>query len=269
MELISLSSDEVHLWIARDPLIDDAGLLVRYWNLLEPDERAQQQRFLFARHRHQYLVTRALVRCVLSRYVDGVAPEQWRFHRNDYGKPAILNSLAKPLQFNLSHSDGMVVLAVTAAADIGVDVEWLLRSGDTIGIADSYFSPLEMYQLHQLPTAQQRGRFFDFWTLKEAYIKACGMGLSIPLDHFSYVISGAGLVDVVFEAARNDDPAHWQFWQLDPGSEHKIALACRMAPRRPLSLTVREMVPLYGDRPATYPITHSLPSLSSRPEPAF
>jgi 4'-phosphopantetheinyl transferase len=258
-----LGPNEIHLWIARDEQIGDPELLDLYHGLLEPEEQQQQRRFHFERHRHQYLVARALVRWALSLYVEAVAPQQWRFEKNRYGKPAIRNPLPRPLCFNLSHTEQMVVLAVAAGGELGVDVEWLHRRGDTIGIADHYFSPLEVYQLHQLPVAAQRERFFDFWTLKEAYIKACGMGLSIPLHQFSYLIGGDGLVDIVFEAERQDRPELWQFWRIAAGAGHKVALAYRHgAARIPHTLAIRQAVPLRGFEPAACSGRRSLPPLT-------
>ena len=100
----ALGAQDIHLYFACDGEITDQDLLARYGSLLNADEQQQQQRFHFAKHRHQYLVTRALVRTILSRYVNAIAPPQWVFSRNQYGKPAIANSLAQPLYFNISHT---------------------------------------------------------------------------------------------------------------------------------------------------------------------
>ncbi len=127
-----ISPHEIHLWYAYDEQIHDSQLLSRYFCLLNDEERAQQKRFYFEKHRHQYLIVRALVRTVLSLYVNEIAPENWQFKKNKYGKPTISNSeLTIPLHFNISHSDKLVVLAVTVEQELGVDVEYLLRPGKT------------------------------------------------------------------------------------------------------------------------------------------
>jgi 4'-phosphopantetheinyl transferase len=262
VERIVLNAHEIHLWLAYDEQVTDGALLDRYQRLLDPAEQAQQRRFHFARHRHQYLIARALLRSTLSLYADAVAPAQWRFCSNRYGKPAIANVLAAPLCFHLAHTERVVALAVSSGGELGVDVESLQRRGDMLGIADRIFSPLEVYQLYQLPPAAQRARFFDFWTLKEAYIKACGKGLTISLRHFSYVIADNGLVDIVFEPQRNDRAERWQFWQVAASAGHTLALAYRgIAPRRPCALVMREVVPLAHCTEVAHPFTRSLPPL--------
>jgi 4'-phosphopantetheinyl transferase len=181
-----IQQTDVHLWYVFDEQINDPGLLSRYQWLLNAKENKRKKRFWFLKHRRQYLVSRALVRCVLSNYIAEVLPQDWQFSYNKFGKPFIdCLSTELPLQFNLSHTDKLIVMAVTLNNDIGVDVEYVSRKRKTIELADRYFSTVEAEHLHDLSKEKQRERFFELWTLKEAYIKACGMGLSIPLNHFS------------------------------------------------------------------------------------
>jgi 4'-phosphopantetheinyl transferase len=136
------------------------------------EERAQQQRFYFEKGRHEYLVTRALVRTVLSKYVT-VDPSTWRFEKNEYGKPAIVYPQGlPPLTFNLSNTTGLIACLVAFGRDVGVDVEDMTRPGETVEIAEQFFSPTEVAALRALPASAQRYRFFEYWTLKEAYIIA-------------------------------------------------------------------------------------------------
>lgn len=251
-----INPDSIHLWYAYDEQITDPQLLSRYHRLLNAEERAQQKRFHFKKHRHQYLITRALVRTVLSIYVSEIAPDQWEFTKNKFGKPAITKSrLGFPLRFNISHTDKLVVLAVTLDREVGVDVEYLLRPGKTVEIAERYFSAVEYQQLLALPTENQKDRFFDLWVLKEAYIKACGMGLSIPLDQFSYSFSRQGEISIFFEAERNDEAEHWQFWQICPGDIHKVAVAIKNEnKKRPYILSMRKIIPLAKFVELNYPV---------------
>ena len=179
--------NEIHLWHTQDEHITDSPLIHLYHQYLSDEESKQQKRFHFEKHKHQYLITRALVRSVLSLYDDNISPEAWEFKSNAYGKPYISNTNScLPLCFNLSHTENFIVLAVSLSCDVGIDVEYLPRHGAMEEIAESFFSKAEVIELKKLPKEQQKQRFYDLWTLKEAYIKACGMGLSIPLNHFSY-----------------------------------------------------------------------------------
>ncbi len=239
-----LGADEVHLWLVDDQAIAEPALLGAYWQLLNSHERASYERFHFAKHRQQYLVTRALVRSVLTLYNAAVRPEQWRFENNAYGKPSIQNSPV-PLVFNLSHTENKVVLAVTAGGELGVDVEWTGRRNDTLAIAENYFSSLELSQLRALPAPKQGQRFFQLWTLKEAYIKACGLGLAIPLDEFSFSFDEREFVAVSFAQARGDDPRRWQFWRQQLAPEYQLAVALkRDLKRKPCRVLLRRCVPL-------------------------
>ncbi len=251
-----ISSREIHLWFVYDEQICDSQLLVRYHGLLDEEERSQQRRFCFEKHRHQYLITRALIRTVLSLYVNRITPEKWQFTKNDYGKPSIGNSsIPISLHFNISHTDKLVVLAVAVDQEVGVDVEYLIRPGKTVELADRFFSPSEAQQLLALPLERQNDRFFDLWTLKEAYIKACGMGLSIPLNHFSYSFPRQGEITISFEPERNDQPEYWQFWQICPNDIHKVSLALKTGKNNDsYSIFMREIIPLSDIIKVSYPI---------------
>ena len=233
MPQLAVTPDAIHLWSCFCDEITDSGLLSKYNSLMEEHEKTRHQRFHFEKHQHQYLVTRALVRTVLSLYAD-IEPDQWRFTKNQYGRPEIspLVPGQKPylnLRFNLSHADGLIICGVTTNREIGVDVENLTRSNDLLGIADRYFSSTEVKDLFSQPAYRQTQRFFDYWTLKESYIKARGMGLSLPLDQFSFHIQPDASTIISFDPRLKDNPAHWRFWQYKPSEDHQIALATQSA----------------------------------------
>lgn len=223
---MNIGSHEIHIWFAYDREINDPELLNDYQSLLNSDERDQYQRFYFEKHRHQYLVTRALARTTLSHYCNTIDPAQWLFTKNQYGKPAIGNAISMPLQFNLSHTEGLIVMAVTLTKAVGIDIEWTLRNGRSVEIADKFFSPEEVAQLYKLPEPYQRERFFELWTLKEAYIKAYGSGLSIPLDQFSFSFL-KDRIGISFGPNWQDQPENYAFWQIQLNSSHKAALALK------------------------------------------
>lgn len=248
--------NEIHLWFAYNEDIKDAGLLSQYHLLLNEEECMQYKRFHFDRDRHQYLVTRAMVRSVLSLYADNIAPNEWRFIKNRYGKPSINNEALKvPLNFNISIQNQLIVMAVTSGGDLGIDAEYLLRKGQLLDIASSYFSSDEIKNLLELPKEKQLARFFDYWTLKEAYIKACGKGLSIPLDGFSFSFSKGVGISIAFEPERNDHARYWQFWQIHPNDTHKIAIAIKSDTfNKPFTISMKNIVPLFSIHKVSYPI---------------
>jgi 4'-phosphopantetheinyl transferase len=244
--MMDISENEVHLWYVLDEEVTDPQLLSQYEDILTEQECVQQKRFHFSRHRHQFLLTRTLVRTVLSQYETNIAPKNWIFTKNAFGKPFVSSEISRsPLQFNLSHSDKMVIMAVTLNRSIGIDVEYLKRKGKTIEIADNFFSPIEVKQLLSVPVQQRNERFFDFWTLKEAYIKACGMGMSIPLNEFSYSLDQQGKISIEFSSKIDDHPALWNFWQLKLTNIHKISMALKSKnPDCSYAISVRKIVPL-------------------------
>lgn len=245
--MIKLPEGEIHLWVVRDKEVQDPALLDRYRAFLNEEEARQHRRFIFDRHRHQYLVTRALIRSTLSAYCPEVAPPDWRFAKNPYGRPHAVNlPKGRELHFNLSHAEGLVVAALSTQRAMGVDVEIMDRKVAVEQLAQRFFSFRETEDLLDLGESKQAARFFDLWTLKEAYIKACGMGLSIPLDQFSFIFPEPGKIDIQFSAQREDQPDQWRFWQLEAGPEYKLALGIKAEAGRGLELKGRIGVPLSG-----------------------
>jgi 4'-phosphopantetheinyl transferase len=245
---LDLPADRAHVWTLRfDPEgpTGAAGapeLLARYQALLTPEEEAQRARFVFPAGRVEYLLTRALCRVVLSRYTD-VAPADWRFRRGPHGKPEIDDARGAWLRFNLSNTRGLVACVVARGCDVGVDVEDTERAGETVGLANRFFSPAEVAALLALPPEARSRRFFEYWTLKEAYMKARGFGLSVPLDRYSFDVA-AQEIGIAFDPRLTDDPADWQFALYSPTQRHQMAVALRGGARRPMSIEVRATVPL-------------------------
>ncbi len=245
---IALSRDEVHVHCTWLDGLDDPALLASYAELMTPEERARNARYLFERSRREHLVGRALVRTTLSRYAD-VAPGAWRFREGERGRPEIEGPAgAPPLRFNLSHTTGLVAVAVAFDRDVGVDVEDAARQRTTAEIADRFFSPREVADLRALPAADQRDRFFTYWTLKEAYIKAVGLGLAIPLDHFTFLLEPPGPLAIAFAPERDDDPSAWQFERWRPSARHHLAMAVRRGAGPDLRVIVRDVVPFADAR---------------------
>ena len=247
---LQLAQDEIHLWFVLSDELDDPALLRSYSALMNDEERARYERIIVAHAKHQHLVTRALVRTTLSRYA-AVDPAAWVFDTNEYGRPGIVPPAGEryPVQFNLSHTDGLIVCGVVLSRELGVDVEDTSRCRETVAIADRFFSAREVRDLHALPPGRQRDRFFDYWTLKESYIKARGMGLAIPLGKFSF---SPDRRPIALETAPSlgDDAATWQFELFSPTHRHRAAVAVRRRTREPqLRIRSWKVAPLAGEQP--------------------
>lgn len=188
------------------------------------DERRRHDRFVFERDRRDFAVAHALLRRCLSAQGDR-APHEWCFAAGAHGKPSLapLDAARNRLAFNLSHSHGLVACAVTRGFDIGVDVEKLHRGADVLELAARFFSSGESAALQQLEPAERPIRFTEMWTLKEAFIKAIGEGLSCPLDEFSFTFGDAPSLS--FDSARSTESARWCFALFAPSNEHRMAIA--------------------------------------------
>ncbi len=181
MSSLSLDKHEVHIWHAALVLTPEQEEAQR--RLLSTDEIKRADRFRFAMHRQRYIAARSLLRRVLGRYLD-VDPATIHFSYADHGKP-YLDQVS--LQFNLSHSDEMAVIALTEEYPIGVDIEKISTTYND-AVAKRFFSESEYSQLIELPPDQRITAFYRIWSRKEAIIKALGEGLRFPLSQFSVSI---------------------------------------------------------------------------------
>jgi 4'-phosphopantetheinyl transferase len=247
-QLIPLTPAEIHLWLVFYGGIAEERLHPAYRALLNAAEREQEPRFYFAADRRRYLVTRALVRIVLSRYLC-IDPREWIFSTNAHGRPEVVNPQARDagMSFNISHTRGLIVLGVTGRRALGVDVENLRAREVSIDIAAHYFAPPEVAALTAVAPPQQQDRFFEYWTLKEAYIKARGMGLSLPLDKFSFQLSDDRAVEMVIDPELADDAARWGFWQLRPLPEYLVAICAERVAAASPRLIVRQTIPMISE----------------------
>jgi 4'-phosphopantetheinyl transferase len=238
-----LDDTAAHLWVLPAPAPPSVDEEARCVALLDDAERARLATFTLPSVRWEYLRARALVRRALSRYA-AVDASAWRFGVNPWGRPFALGDTG--LHFNLSHTRGMLCVVVARHEEVGVDVEYIARAGETVAVAHRYFAPAELAALAALPEPLQRDAFFDFWTLKEAYIKARGRGLSIPLRQFAFTRSDP--ISVAFDAALGDDPGRWDFVRFDPSPGHRIALALGRVGGQPLRWRVFAAAELWGLR---------------------
>jgi 4'-phosphopantetheinyl transferase len=226
--LLRFGSGRIDVWLTSLYGVN-GDLQLAYLQLLSEPERARWKRFVAVDAQLQYLVSRALVRTTLSRYAP--VPEcAWEFETNRYGRPHVSQPLAaRGILFNLSNTTGLVVCAVAKDCDIGIDVENITRVLDIDALAPAVFAPAELADVRRSPPGDRRERFFSYWTLKEAYIKGRGMGLSLPLDAFWFDLDGLSPRLNVTDRCR-DSPERWHFHQHAPTPEHRMAVAVA-APR--------------------------------------
>jgi 4'-phosphopantetheinyl transferase len=216
-----LTTDDVHVW--RFALDFGAATLERLRETLADDERRRAERFHFDEDRRHFIAGRGGLRCLLAAYL-GRQPQEVRFAYGNYGKPRLADEHGGDPRFNLTHSHGLALLALTRGREVGVDVERLRdmeRDGE--GLAERFFSANESATLRSLPVESRREAFFHCWTRKEAYIKAKGQGLALPLDQFDVALhpDDATLLATRFDP---DDARRWAMRSLLPGEGYVGAL---------------------------------------------
>lgn len=244
---MNLDPHHVQLWLLFPEQVRDPSLLADCLALLSPAERAQQTRFHFARDRHRYLMTRAGIRSVLSRYAPR-PPGHWQFAADAHGRPRLVNGCGEldALSFNISHTSSVILIGVTAGNELGVDVEGLRGGAAPLDIARNCFTPEECELIDATPAAGRGEMFFRIWTLKESYIKARGLGLRLPLDRFSFRMPRAGELQFSAAPAFDDDASRWHFAQWRIGADHLASLCVSRRDGRAPALGASTIVPL-GD----------------------
>jgi 4'-phosphopantetheinyl transferase len=197
--------------------------------LLSDDERERHARFVFEPDRDAYLMAHVLLRKALSCHAN-VSPENWRFHKSAEGRPEIAEPNIVPrLRFNISHTRQLVACVVAAEHDVGIDVEYVRGGPFVERVANRHFSPRERDALSQVRARNRVGLFFDYWTLKEAYVKACGLGLALQLDEFWFRLSATAPPAICF-AGDQDAAKAWRFALRRPTPDFRLAVAARLEP---------------------------------------
>ena len=197
---------------------------------LAAEERERCRRFFRAADRLAYAAAHALLYRALAQTL-GVPRGALRLSRDARGRPALAAPADDGIDFNLSHTDGLVAVAISHSGRVGVDVECAGRDRAVALYADSTLHELrafglrddEIGELATLPEASREGRFLDWWTLREAVAKADGRGLSLPFSQIS--VDREGLV-ATFTDAANGPPQRWRLWRASPTPHHRLALAC-------------------------------------------
>lgn len=218
----TLPQDEVHVW--QTTLDVAASDLVQLQQFLSPEERARADRFHFELDRRRSVIGRACLRLLLGLVLDAPAKEL-RFEYDEFGKPGLVPGPGRQLQFNLSHSGELILIAIAEGRAVGVDVEKIRTDLDPDSIATQFFSASERQILASLPASARYGAFFACWTRKEAYLKAQGVGLSLPLDQFDVSFLPDEAPQLVATRPDPAEAANWRLLALDLPAEYRGALA--------------------------------------------
>ncbi len=220
---LTLSKSDVHVW--RASLDQPAGRIQQLAQTLSADEHLRAERFYFDLDRARFIVGRGLLRAILSRYL-GMAANQLQFCYSSRGKPDLTKtSGGDRLRFNLSHSQGLVLYAVSWDRSIGIDLEHIRPIADIEQIVKSFFSDYEKTVFEHLPPHQKQVAFFNCWTRKEAFIKAVGEGLALPLDSFDVSLAPGEPARLLRIKSERAISKRWTLQDLTPAPNYAAALA--------------------------------------------
>jgi len=218
-ECPSLTDGEVHIWGASLDLPE--AHIQALERLLTDEEREQAARFRFRQLSDRFIIARARLRIILGRYLD-LAPCRVRFVYNTYGKPALEAPHKHRLRFNLSRSQGLVLFAIAAAGEVGIDVERVRKDVPVEEIAERFFSPAESAALRAFDGLEKHDVFFNYWVCKEAYVKALGKGLSFPLNEVEIELARKPVR--IGGKSNGQASSQWLLCQLNAGADYKAAL---------------------------------------------
>jgi 4'-phosphopantetheinyl transferase len=223
---LELRDGVLHLWLidVTSPG-DDQLAALKQW--LMPEEIERNECYAQSVSRRRDVVCRATLRQLLCRYL-GLGNAELRLDRTENGKP-LLTNISSSLQFNYSHSGDFAAFALVQGPQVGIDIEHSLRKKDLLAISNRFFSETEVADLAALPEAVRRDRFFAYWTLKEAYIKARGEGIFIGLQNFSFHLAedNEQAIGISFGPADFDEINGWQFFRLLERQEYPVAVALK------------------------------------------
>lgn len=244
-DLLPLSASDLHLWfVAVDP--QDLETRKTCFRQLPADEQERCLRFRAEKDQALYAVSHAMLRRVLSRYA-AVEPEDWNFGTVANGKPVLdQRHRGIDLAFNLTHTPGMAACVVSRLRDVGVDAEWTGRRTNREALADNCFADPELAHWKSLVEPDRRDTFFDLWTLKEAYIKGVGVGLSVSLKGFWFDGVHTLNPSIHFIESTSDQPRNWSFHRQVLSASHRAAVAARIEPGETLELSQFEYDPHAG-----------------------
>jgi len=214
---LELAEGEIHVWRASLDL--NKEILARCASVLSQDEKLRASRFLFPGDRDHFVAARGILRELLGKYAVS-SPALLEFQYGQHGKPSLrTESGESPIRFNLSHSRGLAVYAFARHRELGIDLEPIRPEFAGEAIAERHFSPREVEEWHRLSPELRAEAFFLCWTRKEAYVKAKGEGLQIPLASFSVTLTPGQPVEL-----QSVDCARWRLHSFEPAPGYTAAI---------------------------------------------
>jgi 4'-phosphopantetheinyl transferase len=237
-DLFDRLQTQVHAWFCFPESVQDETRLAEYRSVLSAQEVERYQRFNFDKDKHSYLVSHALLRHALSKYIDR-EESQWQFTSNEHGRPELLMQPGIPdIKFNLTHTDGLCACIITLGKACGIDAENIHRKNRLDAVARRMFADEELAQLDDGSLQQN---FYYFWTLREAYVKALGTGLAGSSKEFYFDLNGDDLKAVLHHKKNQRSEADWQFGLYQPSNNHVLSVAVESP--EPIQFQLAELVP--------------------------
>ncbi len=242
MPRLRLNARRIDLWHILLDEIADPALFDEYRCWLSHEELQRLQRFTHDESRRLFLVGRTLLRKTLSQYT-GHDPRELEFRYNAHGKPSLKTPVEPPLEFSVSHTRGLAVCAVALGDPLGVDVERDRTVSNPLEIARRFFAPAEAAALEKLPVERRGAAFIELWTLREAFVKARGVGLMTRPADFAFSLSADREATVSFNEPSEEKPGDWQFARFRLATDYQASLAvARPASERP-TISIRPAMP--------------------------
>ncbi len=236
--------NSIHIWITDIEKVTDPYLMDVYRSILSDEEKERLERYRFEKDKNSFLISHAMVRSVLSNYIE-IAPKDLQFKIDKNGKPEVCSEEGESLllEYNLSHSGKYAVVAVTNEIVCGIDVEKIDAKRDFWDIAQNYFSSKEILDLKSALEQDQAHRFFTYWTLKEAYIKAKGETIASSLNKVSFDLHHQNQISAELDGFGDNDK-RWQFYSQLLDDEYVMSLA--LLHENPLDFKVElfEIIPM-------------------------
>lgn len=218
-----LPDSDIHIWCASLNIFPQD--LSYYKSILSQDEIERAGRFVFEKDRNHYIAGRGLLRLILGSYLN-MEPAHIEFVYGSHGKPALRSGLTnKALEFNLSHSKDRALYAFNWNRRVGVDIEYLTPMAGMNDFAERFFTPRESARINSLSGAQREDAFFKTWTCKEAFLKAKGSGLTVPINQVEISLETEGTVELISIGDNREQPAHWRLEMFNPFPGYQAALA--------------------------------------------
>ena len=216
-----LATRDIDVWAVQVSAPD--VVVEHYFATLSPDERVRAGRYRFEDHRRSFILSRGVLRALLGCYVSAPAGKI-QFSYGERGKPHLFG-VTTDIRFNSSHSANVALYAMTRHCDLGVDIEKIRLLEDMHQVADRFFCPEEAQELRSLPWAEQESAFFNCWTRKEAYIKAVGHGLSMPLNGFRVTLKPGDPVEFVHLGNDRQGARKWTLQSIPIAPGYAAAVA--------------------------------------------